>query len=85
MLALTPGVSVYLALGATDMRKSFAGLAGAVEAHLKRDPLSGHLFAFCNRRRNMIKVLAWDGSGLCLYAKKLERGTFPWPREEASP
>ena len=83
MLALTPGVSVYLALGATDMRKSFAGLAGAVEAHLKRDPLSGHLFAFCNRRRNMIKVLAWDGSGLCLYAKKLERGTFPWPREEA--
>ena len=79
MLALTPGTRAYLALGATDMRKSFSGLAGAVESLIQEDPLSGHLFAFCNRRRNMIKVLQWDGSGLCLYAKRLEKGTFPWP------
>lgn len=79
MLALTPGTRAYLALGVTDMRKSFTGLAAAVEALVQRDPLSGHLFAFCNRRRNMIKVLQWDGSGLCLFAKRLEKGTFPWP------
>lgn len=79
MFALTPGTRAYLALGATDMRKSFNGLAGAVESVIRQDPLSGHLFAFCNRRRNMIKILLWDGSGLCLFAKRLEKGTFPWP------
>jgi transposase len=71
-----------MAPGATDMRKGFPGLCGAVESVLLQDPLSGHVFAFCNRRRNIIKLLCWDGSGLWLAAKRLERGTFSWPAPE---
>ncbi len=79
MLALSPRSRVYLAPGITDMRKGFNGLTGVVESVIRQDPLSGHVFAFCNRRRNMIKLLCWDGSGLWVAAKRLERGTFPWP------
>ena len=63
----------------TDMRKSFNGLYGLVQGVLKKDPLSGYLFIFCNRRRDRIKVLCWDGSGLWICAKRLEKGTFHWP------
>lgn len=79
MLTLPPTVRVFLAPGVTDMRKSFDGLAAATSQVIRKNPLSGHVFVFCNRRRHLIKILLWDGSGYCLFAKRLERGTFAWP------
>ena len=79
MLSFAPGLRVYIAPGATDLRKGFSGLTALAKQSLRRDPLSGHLFAFCNRRRNLIKLLLWDGSGFWVLAKRLERGTFAWP------
>ncbi len=73
-------VQVHIAVGVTDMRKSFDTLAGLVQEEVGQDPLSGQLFAFCNRTRDRIKVLWWDGSGLCLLAKRRERGRFAWPK-----
>ncbi|MFP4000261.1 MAG: IS66 family insertion sequence element accessory protein TnpB [Desulfobacterales bacterium] len=70
---------VYLAAGATDMRKQINGLSIMVADRLEMDPLSGHLFVFCNRRRNMIKVLYWDRTGFCLWHKRLEKHFFKWP------
>jgi transposase len=70
---------VYLAAGNTDMRKSINGLSILVSECLEMDPLSGHLFVFCNRRRNMIKVLYWDRNGFCLWQKRLEKHYFRWP------
>ena len=78
-LPLTPGLRVHVAPGVTDMRKSFNGLVAATREVLGEDPLSGHLFAFCNRRRNLIKLLLWDGTGFWVFAKRLEQGTFAWP------
>ena len=83
MLTTGPATRVYLAGGATDMRKSFNGLYALVRGRLEADPLSGHLFVFCNRRRDRIKILYWDGSGLWVCAKRLEKGTFHWPAEDA--
>lgn len=71
---------VFLAAGPTDMRKSFNGLSGLVRSRLGSDPLSGDLFVFCNRDRTRLKVLYFDTSGLWVFAKRLERGTFAWPR-----
>jgi len=79
VLTLPPSVKVFLAAGPTDMRKSFDGLSGLVQSVLAQDPLSGHLFVFCNRRRDRLKVLYFDGSGLWVFAKRLEKGTFAWP------
>src|ERR1700687_1821588 len=73
------GPRVWLAAGHTDMRKGFDGLALLVQETLKRDPHSGHLFVFRGRRGGLIKVLWHDGQGLCLFAKRLERGRFIWP------
>ena len=84
MLTLGAATRVYLAAGVTDMRKSFNGLYALVRGALQADPLSGHLFVFCNRRRDRIKILYWDGSGLWVCAKRLERGTFGWPDENPS-
>src|SRR5215207_1682401 len=80
----SPGCAtrVYLAVGATDMRKGFDGLYGLVKHRFEADPLSGHLFLFCNRERTRLKVLFWDGSGLWVCAKRLEKGRFSWPRGE---
>ena len=80
MLTLPPRLRVFLAPGATDMRKSFDGLAAAARQVIRQDPLSGHVFVFCNRRRHLLKILVWDGSGFWVFAKRLERGTFAWPR-----
>jgi transposase len=80
MIALPAGVQVWLAAGATDMRKGFDGLAALVQQHLAEDPFSGQLFVFRGRRGDRLKILWWDGDGLCLFAKRLERGRFVWPQ-----
>jgi transposase len=80
MIALPLGARVWLAAGVTDMRKGFDGLAAIVKSTLAEDPYAGHLFVFRGRRGDRIKVLWWDGDGLCLFAKRLERGRFVWPR-----
>ena len=73
---------VYLALGSTDMRKAINGLSILVESHLQMDPFCGHLFVFCNRRRNNLKILFWDRNGFCLWQKRLEKHYFRWPQSE---
>ena len=80
MLTLPTSLRVFAKSGATDMRKSFDGLVGLVEQELGQDVESGHLFLFFNRRGDRVKVLWWDGDGLCLFAKRLERGRFVWPQ-----
>ena len=76
LLTLPPQVRVYAAVGPTDMRKGFDGLSALAAQIVGGDPVSGHLFLFCNRRRTQIRVLFWDGTGFCIYAKRLARGTF---------
>ena len=80
------GKRVFLACGRTDMRKSINGLAAIVEGNFKLDPFDGALFVFCNRNRDRVKILEWDGDGFWLYFKRLERGRFRWPEpgEEAT-
>jgi transposase len=73
------GRRIFLVAGATDMRKSFNGLAGIVRDRLEADPMSRHLFLFCNRPRNRLKVLVADESGMWVLSKRLDRGTFSWP------
>ncbi len=82
MIALPAGSRVWLAAGITDLRKGFDGLAALVQTVLDKDPFSGHLFCFRGRRGDLLKILWWDGDGLCLFAKRLERGRFVWPRAE---
>ncbi len=80
MLSITPTVNVFLAIDPVDMRKGFHGLTSLTESILSQNPLSGHWFVFINRRRDRVKILTWDGSGFCIYYKRLERGTFELPR-----
>jgi transposase len=79
MLSFPGSLKIFIALEPCDMRKSFNGLHTAVAGQLKEDPLSGALFVFTNKRRNRLKILYWDGSGLWVLAKRLEKGTFSWP------
>lgn len=74
-----PATRIYLAAGATDMRKGFEGLYGLARDRLLCEPLSGHVFVFANAQRNRLKLLFWDGSGLWVCAKRLEKGRFRWP------
>ena len=79
MFGLSLATKIYLGVETIDMRKGFDGLFGLVRDHLGQDPLSGHLFLFTNRGKNRLKALLWDGSGLWICAKRLERGRFHWP------
>ena len=79
MLSFPASVRIYVAVGVTDMRKSFDGLCAVTQNVLEEDPFSGHVFCFCNRRRDRIKLLLWDRSGFWVFAKRLEQGTFAWP------
>jgi transposase len=82
MIPFGPATRIFLAPGPTDMRRSFDGLSELVRHSMGADPLSGHLFIFTNRRRNRLKILVWDCSGLWVCAKRLEKGTFHWPTPE---
>jgi transposase len=79
VIALPPGARIYLACGATDMRKGFDGLAMLAQQALQQDPFSGALFLFRGKRGDLVKALWFDGQGMCLFAKRLERGRFVWP------
>lgn len=85
MLTLSPAVRIYVATGATDLRRSIDGLAALVRQRFDLDPLSGHLFLFRNRRGDRLKILAWDQGGFWVLYKRLERGTFAWPHEDDGP
>lgn len=80
MLTLPPSVRIYVAVGASDLRRSIDGLSALVREHFGSDPFSGHLFLFRNRRGDRIKILVWDRSGFWVLYKRLERGTFAWPQ-----
>jgi transposase len=80
MLTFSGSLRVYLSVEPCDMRKSFNGLYALAEDTLKEDPKSGALFVFTNKRRNRIKILYFDGTGLWVMTKRLETGTFSWPK-----
>ncbi len=80
MITLAGGTRIWLAAGVTDMRKGFDGLAALVQGALAENPFCGHVFVFRGRAGDRVKLLWWDGTGLCLFAKRLERGRFVWPQ-----
>jgi len=80
MLSLSGALKIYLAVEPADMRKGFTGLWALTVNVLKEDPTEGALFAFTNQRRNRVKLLYWDGSGMWIMTKRLEQGTFAWPK-----
>ena len=84
MIALPPGVRIYLACGSTDMRKGMVGLAMLVQQGLSDNPFSGAIYAFRGRRAGLIKLLWHDGIALCMLTKKLEHGQFVWPSTTAT-
>ena len=82
MIGWPTGTRIWIVAGMTDLRRGFVGLAGMVQTALAEDPFSGQVFVFRGRRGDLIKVLWWDGDGLCLFAKRLERGRFIWPQAD---
>ena len=84
MFGFGPATRIYVATGATDMRKSFNSLYGLVRDTLGCDPTSGHAFLFANARRNRLQLLVYDGSGLWVAAKKLDGGRFRWPESDTA-
>ncbi len=80
MISLPAHTQIWIVAGLTDLRRGFTGLSGMVQTKLEQDPFSGHVFVFRGRRGHLIKVLWWDGDGLCLFAKRLEHGRFVWPQ-----
>jgi transposase len=83
MIALPTGTQIWIAAGVTDLRRGFTGLSAIAQTVLKQNPFSGHVFVFRGRRGDLLKVLWWDGDGLCLFVKRLERGRFIWPQAES--
>ena len=83
MIGPESGSQIWIATGVTDLRRGFTGLSAIVQTVLQENPLSGHVFVFRGRRGDLIKLLWWDGDGLCLFAKRLERGRFIWPKVES--
>jgi transposase len=79
MMKLAVGTRIHLACRPTDMRKGFNGLVADVSNVLRADPFSGHAFVFRGKRGDYLKILYWDGTGLCLFAKRLEKYRFVWP------
>jgi len=82
MISLPSGTNIWIAAGVTDMRRGFTGLSAVAQTVLEQNPFSGHVFVFRGKRGDLIKLLWWDGDGLCLFAKRLERGRFLWPQAE---
>lgn len=80
MIALAASTRIWIVAGVTDLRRGFTGLSGMVQTALEENPFSGQVFVFRGRRGDLIKVLWFDGDGLCLFAKRLERGRFIWPQ-----
>jgi len=80
MIGLPAGTRIWIVAGVTDMRRGFVGLSGMVQTTLQESPFSGQVYIFRGRRGDLIKVLWFDGDGLCLFAKRLERGRFIWPQ-----
>ena len=80
MIGIRAGTRIWIVAGVTDLRRGFTGLRGMVQTALQENPFSGHVFIFRGRRGDLIKVLWFDGDGLCLLAKRLERGRFLWPK-----
>lgn len=83
MIDLPTGTRIWIAAGVTDMRRGFDGLSAQVQTVLNEKPFSGHVFAFRGRRGDIVKILWRDGYSLCLFAKRLERGRFIWPKAES--
>ena len=83
MIQLPVGTKVWIAAGVTDLRRGFDGLSAQVQNVLHEQPFSGHVFVFRGRRGDIVKLLWWDGDGLCLFAKRLERGRFIWTKAES--
>jgi transposase len=82
MISPPAGTHIWMAAGVTDLRRGFTGLSAVAQTVLEQDRYSGHVFVFRGRRGDLIKLLWWDGEGLCLFAKRLERGRFIWPKAE---
>ena len=85
MIKVSAGVRIHLALGPTDMRKSVDGLALLAQEVLRVDPFSGHRFVFRGKRAAILKILFHDGTGMCLFAKRLDQGAFTWPATQPQP
>jgi transposase len=83
VIELRTGTRIWLAAGVTDMRRGFQGLSAQVQTVLEQQPFSGHVFVFRGRRGDIVKMLWFDGDVLCLFAKRLERGRFIWPKAES--
>jgi transposase len=84
MLSCSTATRIFVATAPVDLRASFNRLFALTESILKQDPLSGHWFVFTNQERNRVKILFWDGSGLWVCAKRLEKGRFSWPGGDGS-
>ena len=82
MISPPSNTSIWIAAGVTDMRRGFTGLSAAAQTVLEQNPYSGHVFVFRGKRGDLVKMLWWDGDGLCLFAKRLERGRFVWPQAD---
>jgi transposase len=83
MISFPTGAHIWIAAGVTDLRRGFTGLSAVAQTVLQQDPFNGHIFVFRGRRGDLVKLLWWDGDGLCLFAKRLERGRFVWPQAES--